>query len=283
MNHIRQLMTTNQYDGVTRRVRCLLILIVSFYYSASVYSESSPITLYASEYPPFYASQLPQQGVITEIVRTAFNRVEQPIDVEFLPFRRGLQQIQQGQADGMFALWYSDERAKQLWFSDTIVSNDIVLLRRLDDLRSFDRHNLHGLRIGNVRGYLPPDIILQQNLPLNEVSIDNQLLMMLIHDRLDVIIIDRWVANHLIATEMPEILGHVVAIEPPLERKSMHIVLSKTRANSLYLLELVNQVLQQLQEEGVIADILRRHGFEHDLVMMAAKNQLDAQHRHVEN
>lgn len=249
----------------------LIIMTFALLMCHSTYAETTPIVLYASEYPPFYASHLPQQGVISDIVVTAFARVDKSVNVEFLPFRRGLTQIQEGRADGMFALWYSNDRTQQLWYSDEIESNDIVLLKRLDDVRVIDPNNLHGLRIGNVRGYLPPDVVLQQNIRLNDVSLDSQLLMMLAHNRLDAIIIDRWVANHLIATQMPELLGQVIAIEPPLERKSMHVVFSKTRSNALALRDQFNQALQQLRDEGVITDILRRHGFEHDLITIAAK------------
>lgn len=269
MSYFRFLRTAKQRRSGSMRWAIGMTLIVLF--ANHAYSEATPIVLYASEYPPFYASHLAQQGVISDIVVTAFARTNLSVHVEFLPFRRGLTQIQEGRADGMFALWYSNERAQQLWFSDAIESNEIVLLRRIDDVRTMDPHNLHGLRIGNVRGYLPPDVILQQNIRLNEVSLDSQLLMMLAHNRLDAIIIDRWVANHLITTQMPELLGQVVAIEPPLERKAMHVVFSKTRSHSLALRDQFNDALQQLRDEGIIADILRRHGFEHDLITIAAK------------
>lgn len=268
-------------NTILHRISIRLCLFAACFFSSHIHSEPARITLYASEYPPFYASHLPQQGVISDIVVTAFARMDKSVNVEFLPFRRGLTQIQEGRADGMFALWYSNDRAQQLWFSDAIESNDIVLLRRIDDLRSIDPNNLQGLRIGNVRGYLPPDVILQQNIRLNDVSLDSQLLMMLAHDRLDAIIIDRWVANHLIATQMPELLGQVIAIEPPLERKSMHVVFSKTRNNGRHLRDRFNEALQQLRDDGVLNDILRRHGLEHDLVLMAAKKQLDSYQQQV--
>ena len=45
------------------------------------------------------------RGIDSEIIRTLFARIEQPVVLECLPWKRALAYIQEGQADGVFSAY----------------------------------------------------------------------------------------------------------------------------------------------------------------------------------
>nr|WP_243578529.1 hypothetical protein [Shewanella xiamenensis] len=70
------------------------------------------LNLVATNYPPFYADSLPEQGGVAQVVKEAFKRQGYNASVKFYPFARAALLVKTGQADGIIGLWYRKEREK---------------------------------------------------------------------------------------------------------------------------------------------------------------------------
>jgi polar amino acid transport system substrate-binding protein len=238
-------------------ITCLLLLI-----AISAMAEEKKVVLGSSEYPPFFGKNLPDQGVLTEITVEAFKKMGYQVEVRFLPFARVLSHGKQGTIDGIIVLWHTKEREQWFAFSDPLPSNLIGFYKRKDKSINFTTYaDLMSYRIGVVRGYANPAGFDEAKLQTLEVTFDLQNLQKLQKGRIDLAIIDKWVAQYLIQTEFAEFAAELEWIEPPLETKPQYITFSKKAPGYEQKLLDFNQGLKQLIEEGGVKAILAKHGF----------------------
>jgi polar amino acid transport system substrate-binding protein len=83
-------------------------------------------------YPPYIVNgERGAQGLVVNIVRTAFARIGQPINIKFYPFARGQAMLKSGQVAGFFTMKKNAERQKTLLFPKRpLISQDYVFFVR---------------------------------------------------------------------------------------------------------------------------------------------------------
>ncbi len=88
-----------------------------------------PLHLVANYWEPYTGPNLPQQGLASEIVLTALQRAGYQVDIAIMPWSRVLTTLYQHQADGVVAIWATNERRRKLLFSDSYLSNQLFSWR----------------------------------------------------------------------------------------------------------------------------------------------------------
>lgn len=240
-----------------------LVMVCCLLFSMEGHTENKQIRLASSEYPPYFGEQLDNQGVITEIIVEAYTRIGYEVEIKFMPWARSLEMTKEGDFDGMFALWYREEREQWFAFSAPLPPNELGFYKRRDNPITFTRfEDLRGYRIGTCRGYAnPPEFEQATYLRTEEVPSDEQNIQKVYHERVDLILIDKGLAQYLIATKFPEYQEELEWIEPALERVAQHLVLSKQVAAYQTKLNDFNEGLRLITEDGTLQRILTKHGF----------------------
>ncbi len=246
-----------------RLIRLLSLTIFAGLFIAQAQAENRTISLASINYAPYYASTLENNGVISEIIATAFKRVGYNVKVEFLPFSRGKSMTKNGKFDGMFTLWYRKERLKYFLFSDPVpLPQEIVLYKRKDlniSFKTFD--DISDLSIGYVFGYNYPKEFVQAEVRKTKSYTDDENIMKLIKGKVDLAITDRlqamWAINNsgMVAPETFE------AIMPALQTDQQYLVISKKISDFKSIGAAFNKGLKQITEDGTVAKIKKRHGF----------------------
>ena len=115
------------------------------------------LSIAATEYPPFYGSELQDKGFMTEIIRAALDRKGYKAEIFLLTWKRALSQTQEGRYDGLLSIWYRKDREEWFVFSDPLPANEPVFFKHKNsDISSSDLEALKPHTIGVVRGYAPP-------------------------------------------------------------------------------------------------------------------------------
>ena len=70
--------------------------------------------------PPYVGSELANGGLATAIVRAAFNAAGQAVDVNYLPGNRSYRAVVKGRFAGSFPYTYSDQRARDVFYSQPL-------------------------------------------------------------------------------------------------------------------------------------------------------------------
>ena len=241
-----------------------LILLASLLNFLSVTGNATEINLVTVEYPPFYGTELPNEGPITEIVSKAFAMSDYQVNVKYIPWARALSDAKAGKADGLHGAWYSQEREEWFVYSDKLPGNEIVLFKRKGtEPASFtDYAALKQFKIGVVRGYVNPPGFDEAALRTEEANSDKLNLTKLGKGRVDLVLADRAIANYILSNELAELKDQLEVVEPPLTVEDLYILISKKTEDYQQKIDAFNKGLNDLKQNGSVDEIMARHGLQ---------------------
>jgi polar amino acid transport system substrate-binding protein len=221
---------------------------------------SRKLALATTEYPPYYGPNLPNGGPVTELSVLALRHAGYEADVQFLPWARALQAGKDGSVDALVGVWHAPERDKDFLFSQPVISNRILLCRRQGrgptHFTGFEA--LRPYTVGVVRGYADPPGLAAAGIKVEAVGEDLQNLRKLLADRIDLVLIDGRVADHLIRLHMPEARSAIDCIEPPVQEHPQHLAASRRAPDAAAIVAAFNRGLHGLRESGRHDEILTR-------------------------
>jgi len=221
------------------------------------------IVLATGNWEPYYAESIPNGGVVTEIVRSAFQRMGYELEVKWLPWARAINMAKAGHYDGVLGAWYTKERTQFFTYSEPFFENEIVLFKLKDDPFTYKSlGDLKSYRIGVSRNSGPHELLkneLAENLDI-VVSADLNI-KKLIAKRIDLFADERLGIQYMINTQFPKWREVVEVVKPPLQLNELHILLSKKVENNHKIIGDFNKGLQKLVQDGTFDDLLEKHGF----------------------
>lgn len=176
------------------------------------------------------------------------------------------EQKKTGAYDGLFGCWYRPEREQWFIYSEPVVANEFIFLKKRgrNIVLSEDLSSLGNYTIGYIRGYAIPLKLkpMEGKLTFELVSQNIQNLRKLEKERVDMIIVDRFLSRYLIAREMPTSDVFFEEIEPMVAKDFNHVVFSKKAMGIRLKVEAFNRGARELRERGVLETILKQHGFQ---------------------
>ncbi len=243
--------------------KVFILLVFAIFLTIQGYASEKEIYLTSAEYPPYYGEELENQGFITEIISEAFKRVGYDLKVKFFPWKRAEGMAKKGFSDGMFPPWYTKEREKWFVFSNPIPPpNTIGFFKRKDKKVTFKTYqDLKPYRIGCVLGYAYSKDYFEAGLKNQKSYTDKQLITILVQGKIDLAYIDKIQATYLLKTKFPKQSDYFEFMEPPLEIKQQHLVISKKTKNTQTKINDFNRGLKMIKDDGTFGKILKKHGF----------------------
>lgn len=217
------------------------------------------------DYPPYAGPSLKHGGFLTQITTEAFKRSGYTVDYQWLTWARGYDEAKKGNLDGTCVAWHSEEREKWFIYSEPLPASEIVFYKRKEAKITFngDYAALQPYQIGVVRGYVNPPGFEEIAFRLNvqEVARDFNNLKKLLYGRIDLAIIDRHLARHLINSDLPEAKDVLAPMSPVLKKEVNYIIFSKSAPNIEAKVAAFNKGLSEMNAEGRVSEILKLHGF----------------------
>jgi len=218
------------------------------------------VNLASTDYPPYFSSQLPGDGVVAAITRAALAKHGHTLQLHYRPWARLMAEVKSGQFDGVMAIWYEPARAEYLHYSLPLVNTVMGFYGRLD--RPLATQPLSALRtrvIGTVRGYKNPDVFDRAGLKQELAADDLTNLRKLAAGRLDLVLIDKVLAQYLADSLSPAERQAIRWQEPPLEVMPLHVGFRRELADGEQLLADFNDGLQALRKSGQLAALIRQY------------------------
>lgn len=219
-----------------------------------------PWRLVATEFPPYTSAAIADGGTAVAITQAAVERVGLAMDLQYRPWVRALAELQQGQWDGVIGAWHSIEREKFLLFPRPLgITNRIGFMARAgSNIAVDDLARLGGLKIGTVRDYANPPAFERAPLQREEAVDDVTNLRKLLAGRIDLVLVDKGVAFHLLQTQLRDAAASLVWLEPALADVPLYMALSRREPEAPARLAAFNKGLSELQTSGELARLLLR-------------------------
>ncbi|MCP4023862.1 MAG: transporter substrate-binding domain-containing protein [Desulfobacteraceae bacterium] len=211
--------------------------------------------------PPLCAKELPGGGVFTQITREAFMRSGYVLKINFVKWKRGFKDTQEGLSDGLMLVSYKKDRIAFFNYTETVVKEKGALFaqktsnieyKKLEDLKPYS--------IGVLRGALLSDLLKAENLTVRELTSHEQNILMLANDRLDLVASQELPFYYLVNTKFPKWKGKFKMLLPPLHIGYLHNVISRKNPNSKKIVADFNKGLLAIQQDGTFNKLMMEHG-----------------------
>ncbi|MFW5838050.1 MAG: substrate-binding periplasmic protein [Desulfovibrionaceae bacterium] len=238
-----------------------LAVIVAVMASGAVRA-GDEVVLATINWPPYVGPDLDHSGFDAEIVDRAFEFSGRTVRLEYVTWARGLRLVAEGSLHGIFPAYSSPQREATYIMSAPYSKSVLGFFKRKDRLiRYLSLVDLAPYTIGVVRGYVnTPEIDDSDILRREESASDLSLLKKLFRGRLDLAVMDKYVGRHLIASRLPQAVGRLEFLAPPLEVKDLHIAFTRKMPGIQRIVQDFNRGVARLRESGAISEIMARHG-----------------------
>jgi polar amino acid transport system substrate-binding protein len=211
------------------RINTILIILLTF----SVSSQAKVLQILTMENAPYSFTQNGKvKGIGVELVKEAFRRMDQPVQVSIAPWARAMEQIRNGTVDGLFNVYRTPERELFADYSELLQDETVVLFVRKNspiefrgDLAELSQHKfaaIRGYSYGRTFDKAVADNVIN-NIEL--MTLTEQSLRMLVMNRTDVVPSGRHVGKYYLYQR--GLQDSVRELSPPLETVPTYLIFPK--------------------------------------------------------
>lgn len=214
------------------------------------------------DWEPYVGQTLKNRGFNAQIVTEAFKRAGYQVTIEFMPWDKAIEEAKKGAYDGVFPEYYSKERSLDFVYTYFFSSSLLVFCKRSSSAITYKTlKDLAPYRIGIVKGYINTEEFDNATyLKKIEADSDEENIRRLARGELDLIVIDKLVAQYLVKTKVPEAAGEIEAMEPPLAIHKLFVVLPKKIPLSEKRAREFNKAFESMEKDGTVKAIMSGSG-----------------------
>lgn len=234
-------------------IRLFLLLFLSF--SMATQAQERTLKLSSDVWPPFTNVE-DEKAIALDIVRTALERVNITTDYDIQEFTEVIEGINNGLYDGSAALWFSEERAESLLFSEPYLQNQLILVgRKGSDVNVSSVLELGNTRIGIVENYAYGKAE-APNVEFIKGRSDQQNLERLLTKKVDYIVVDALLIQYMLKYQINDVSEYLEIASTPLRTKTLHFGLSKKVKDAEQIMVQFNEEIEKMVADGTYHDIL---------------------------
>lgn len=240
-----------------RVIACFILLIAQV---SLTQASTPPLRIVTHPLPPYvYLEGKAPAGVDYEIASEVFKRLGITVEWEFLPWRRCLMMVQQGEADAVMDIFRTSAREHWLVYATEALSQvDLVLYQASErPIPLSSLRDLKGMRVGVAPGFeygkaFAESLAEKEPAPSLEANFGKLLL-----GRVDLVISDRR-AGHFTLRQLG-LDQKIGQIPGALGSEVLYLALRRDTDNSA-LAERFSTALRQFKQEPAYAQLLMRYG-----------------------
>lgn len=213
---------------------------------------------------PFTDEDLPEGGLATDLIRSAYKSVGEDVTVEFMPWKRGERMVKNNKMTATFPYLKNETRTKNFAFSEPIVSVDVrpfVIAENAGTISSYK--DMEGKRFCLPQGYSPSNEKMQSLIDdkkVMRVSPRNfkSCFRMLKRGRADFTNAERPTG----LTTAKDVFGNIDGISVEdlvLSTIDFRLMFSKSASGVESKIEMANKALTKLRQSGEYDKIVEKH------------------------
>jgi polar amino acid transport system substrate-binding protein len=232
------------------RLLSLLLLLLPMHLMAQT------VTLAVDPWPPFTGKN--GKGVATKIVRTALARSGITLKTVDVPWTEAYEGSVAGRYDGVLAIWYDDERAKALLFSEPYMINRVVMVSRTKDKLVLGKlDDLAGHKVGVVKGYAyHPDFDASTAFTRVESTALAQSLQKLAQGKVDVVVdsevaVERWLRAN------PKAAARLHVHEQAVAERALYVAINPHTPKAEAVVANFNTAIRAMQVDGSLRKLVQ--------------------------
>ena len=240
----------------------LLILILM---SVAAMAQEKELKLASDIWPPFTDVE-GEKSIASDLVKEALSRQNIEVITEMLLFDDVLSGINSEKYDGSAALWITDERKKDYFFSDPYLNNQLVLVgKKGSDVSAKSFNDLTGKRLGIIENYAYGNINETQHIIMVSGKGNQENLEKLLSGKIDYMLVDALIIQYMLKYQLNDVTKFLEIGKTPLLVKPLHFALRKNVPGAERIMFLFNQEIENMITDGTYHDILELNWIQMDV------------------
>ncbi len=234
----------------------LWIAVAVFLLFSSGAFAGQTVRIATGEFPPYVSKDLKHQGLVTRIVREAFNLAGMEAKFKFFPWKRSKNLAKIGAWDAC-SFWAKMPSIKRdFYVSDTLVEGPLVFFHsRKTDFDWQSVEDLKEYRIGGVLGNVyGPDIASADRtgkINIYRLPSEKEALKLLVNGGIQIFPVNREAGFYLLHKNFPEKkIRHITYHPNPIRISDYALIFSKKFDKNKKLVKRFNKGLKKLKESG---------------------------------
>ncbi len=241
-----------------------MMVIMLLVFSGLALAGGKEITLVTLDWQPYSGQQLKGQGFTLEIVNAAFKKAGYTVKYVFNnDWEDAYKKLDKGQYDGMCPEYYTKEKESTLMFSSYFCDSLLTLAFKKElKFKYTGVKDLVPYRLGVVKGYFnTPEIDAATNIKKVVADTDEANLNNLLAGKVDVIVIDRLVAQYFFNNKYQKSMHLIDFIDKPLTMHPLFVLFPKCLKESDQRMKDFNKALEEIKKDGTYKAILKASGY----------------------
>jgi polar amino acid transport system substrate-binding protein len=223
------------------------------------------VRLASNEWPPFVSAALPENGLSGAYVAAVYARLGSVAAIDYFPWKRTMEVgMHDARYAGLLAVWRTPQRETQCHFSSAIGSTmNVLAYLKEAPLAPSALRDLRSVRIGTVAGYSNGEefdgLVRRGVLRVQEGVNDETNLRKLLGKRFDVMVIEKRVLRHLLASHRftPAERERIGVADNLFHERTVHICFQRNAAG-LAQQRAFNEAAREIDLSRFERDYLRR-------------------------
>lgn len=216
-------------------------------------TNQSKITLASGEWAPYVSENLLHEGVVTRIVREAFEAEDLEIEFVYRPWNRSMEEARNGKWHGTLPWLKNEEREKDFFYSEPIAFQEYVIFCKKElNFTWGNISDLEGYTIGGIDCYSYGEefdnAISEGQITVERTIEDAQNFQKLSAGRVDLVLCEINVGYDILETLSSEDSTNITHASKSVNAEPLYLLLSKKVEGNDDLIETFNQGLRLLSE-----------------------------------
>lgn len=243
------------------KISTLLMTMLISIFSLNLYADS--VKILTIEWAPFTGAKLKNNGFAAYIVKRALEVKGHNVTFTYVPWARGLKEVEKGKFDGLIPAYYNEERARKYSVTSEFATAGSQLFQNINKKISWSKlEDLKSYSIGVMRGYSNgkefDNAKFLKKIPVSKLSSN---IKKLGKGKIDLLIDDPLVVKNALNTELSEYKSIISESGPILTTKGLHVLFSRKISNSMKLTNDFNEGVKKLRSSGEYKKIMDLYGF----------------------
>ncbi len=230
--------------------------------ASSQLSAPLELTIMTGEWSPFVASELPEFGFTSEIIKEASLAAGLKVSIHFAPWPRCEAAVKHGKVFASFPYSANDSRDEFAFFSQPIAISRSVFFYSKKKMANFNFSKLDELKpylIGGVRGYYYEPLFKKIGLSVDYSDSEDDALKKLFFGRVALLPLNELVGWEMIRKLYPEQSENFSTSNTAIDDNNLNLMVSRNFPNSVALLRQFNEGLTTIIDNGVYKRIMEKH------------------------
>ena len=224
----------------------------------SAAQETRELRLASDDWPPFTAAT-GQLRIATALVETALERAGIESTTTIVDWKDVESGIRRAEFDGSAAMWRTEKRARELFFSDAYLENRLVLVgRKGSDVSATKLSELAGKRVAAVGRYAyGQEVESAVGVIFVNSQSDQDSLDKLLAGDVEFMLVDELVARHLMTDQPDETSANLEIGTRLLARRTLHLAIRRDVPGAREIIDAFNTEIQGMLADGTYAATLQ--------------------------